>query len=159
MRLATIRTQYGTTAARLDGDVLVPLDAADAPTLSEPLGGLVVLLTALFEDEIHALSARGGLLGFQSLLDSPFVYAPHDVIVPGALTAGDLADIAAALAPRPLKLLELVDGQNRTVTTDETGVALAPVRRAYGTNADGRLSLPGSGEHSIARWLRMVMHE
>ena len=29
MRLATIRTQYGTTAARLDGDVLVPLDAAD----------------------------------------------------------------------------------------------------------------------------------
>jgi acylpyruvate hydrolase len=29
MRLATIRTDYGTTAARLDGDVLVPLDAAD----------------------------------------------------------------------------------------------------------------------------------
>ena len=30
MRLATIRTEYGTTAAQLDGDVLVPLDAADA---------------------------------------------------------------------------------------------------------------------------------
>jgi len=29
MRLATIRTEYGTTAARLDGDVLVPLEAAD----------------------------------------------------------------------------------------------------------------------------------
>jgi acylpyruvate hydrolase len=29
MRLATIRTQDGTTAAQLDGDVLVPLDAAD----------------------------------------------------------------------------------------------------------------------------------
>jgi acylpyruvate hydrolase len=29
MRLATIRTDHGTTAARLDGDVLVPLDAAD----------------------------------------------------------------------------------------------------------------------------------
>jgi acylpyruvate hydrolase len=29
MRLATIRTEYGTTAARLDGDVLVPLAAAD----------------------------------------------------------------------------------------------------------------------------------
>jgi acylpyruvate hydrolase len=29
MRLATIRTQDGTTAARLDGDVLVPLEAAD----------------------------------------------------------------------------------------------------------------------------------
>ena len=29
MRLATIRTQDGTTAAQLDGDMLVPLDAAD----------------------------------------------------------------------------------------------------------------------------------
>ena len=29
MRLAPIRTEYGTTAAWLDGDVLVPLDAAD----------------------------------------------------------------------------------------------------------------------------------
>jgi acylpyruvate hydrolase len=29
MRFATIRTDYGTTAARLDGDVLITLDAAD----------------------------------------------------------------------------------------------------------------------------------
>jgi len=36
MQLATIRTDYGTTAARLDGDVLVPLDAAD---VGEVLGG------------------------------------------------------------------------------------------------------------------------
>lgn len=45
MRLATIRTEYGTTAARLDGDVLVPLDAADvgevlaAGGLGRPRGG------------------------------------------------------------------------------------------------------------------------
>jgi len=33
MRYATIRTPDGTTAARLDGDMLVPLDAADAGAL------------------------------------------------------------------------------------------------------------------------------
>jgi acylpyruvate hydrolase len=33
MRLATIRTEYGTTAARLDGDVLAPLEAADVGEL------------------------------------------------------------------------------------------------------------------------------
>jgi acylpyruvate hydrolase len=33
MRLATIRTEYGTSAARLDGDVLVPLAAADVGEL------------------------------------------------------------------------------------------------------------------------------
>ena len=33
MRFATIRTPDGTTAARLDGDVLVPLAAADVGAL------------------------------------------------------------------------------------------------------------------------------
>jgi acylpyruvate hydrolase len=33
MRLATIRTEYGTTAARLDGDVLIRLNAADVGEL------------------------------------------------------------------------------------------------------------------------------
>ena len=33
MRLATIRTEYGTTATRLDGDLLVPLEAADVGEL------------------------------------------------------------------------------------------------------------------------------
>ena len=41
MRFATIRTSGGTTAARLDGDMLVPLDAADVGELlaSAPLAG------------------------------------------------------------------------------------------------------------------------
>jgi len=39
MRLATIRTEYGTTAARLDGDVLVPLEAADVGELLSRDGG------------------------------------------------------------------------------------------------------------------------
>jgi len=39
MRLATIRTEYGTTAARLDGDVLVPLEAADVGELLAAGGG------------------------------------------------------------------------------------------------------------------------
>ena len=39
MRLATIRTEYRTTAARLDGDVLVPLEAADDGELLAVGGG------------------------------------------------------------------------------------------------------------------------
>jgi acylpyruvate hydrolase len=39
MRLATIRTQDGTTAARLDGDALVPLEAADVGELLAAGGG------------------------------------------------------------------------------------------------------------------------
>jgi acylpyruvate hydrolase len=39
MRLATIRTGAGTTAARLDGDVLIALDAADAGEVLGRAGG------------------------------------------------------------------------------------------------------------------------
>jgi len=52
MRLATIRTEYGTTAARLDEDVLVPLDAADvgevlaAGGLGRPREGAAPVLAA-----------------------------------------------------------------------------------------------------------------
>jgi acylpyruvate hydrolase len=38
MRFATIRTDYGTTAARLDGDVLIPLAAVDVGELLSPGG-------------------------------------------------------------------------------------------------------------------------
>jgi len=157
-RVALWGDSFARTNSR-DRNVAVPLDAADAPAVSEPLGGLVVLLAALFEDEIHAVSVRGGLLSFQSLLESPFVSVPHDIIIPGILTASDLADLAAALAPRSLQLAELVDGQNRRVTADEAAAVLEPVRREYGTNAGRRLSLPGSDAESAARWLRQALRQ
>jgi dienelactone hydrolase len=138
---------------RRDQDLAVPLELADSLPHAEPLGGLVVLLTALFEDEIQAVSARGGLAEFQSLLESPFILVPHDVIIPGAIAVGDLGDVAAALAPRPLQLAELVDGRNRPLTAEEAAAALARVKSAYGAAAAARWSLPGSGADSAAKWL------
>jgi hypothetical protein len=140
-------------------NLAVPLDAADAVPLAEPLGGLVVMLAALFEDDIRAVSARGGLAEFQSLLASPFIYVPHDIIVPGALTAGDLCDIAAAIAPCPLQLADLVDGQNRSLTAEEAALAFAPVNATYGPKTASTLLLMGSGADSAAKWLIGVMRE
>jgi cephalosporin-C deacetylase-like acetyl esterase len=112
-------------------NLAVPLDAADTPSQAEPLGGLLALLTALFEDEIQAIYIHGGLVSYQSLLESPFCYIPYDVLVPGALTAGDVADVAAALAPRPSRLAGLVDGLNRRVTGETLSRNLEPGSAAY----------------------------
>ncbi len=99
-----------------DRNLAVPLDAPKLPAQAEPLGGLLALFGALFEHEpVRAVSIQGGLVGYHSLLDSPFCYVPHDILVPDALTAGDLCDVAAALAPRPLRLDRLVDAHNRQV--------------------------------------------
>jgi len=104
-----------------DRNLAVPQDAEPFPRPAEPLGGLLALFGALFEEDVKAVWAFGGLKGFASLLESPFCYVPHDVIVPGALTVGDLDGVAAALAPRPVRLEGRVDGLNRQVEPGGTG--------------------------------------
>jgi dienelactone hydrolase len=137
-------------------NLAVPWDAAKLPAQSEPLGGLLALFGALYEPEIRAVYARGGLSGYQALLGSQFLYVPHDVLVPGALTAGDLGDVAAAVAPRPLRLEGLVDGVNRRVAQGDLNTAYAPARASYrAAGVRERLSLraePASPEEA-ARWL------
>lgn len=96
----------------------VPLEL-DPPAQSEPLGGLLALLVPLFEEKIHATYGHGGFASYASLLKSPFIYFPHDAVVPGVLTTGDLSDVAAALAPRRVRLEGLVDGLNRHVPEKE----------------------------------------
>ena len=136
-------------------NLVVPLDAAE-PHLAEPLGGLAALFTALFEEDIQTVAARGSLVGFHTLLDSPLCHVPQDVIVPEALTAGDLCDVAAVLAPRCLRLSELVDGQNRQVTDTQLAAEFGRAIAAYkSVETPDRLTL-GSNQPppaSIARWL------
>jgi hypothetical protein len=117
---------------------------------------LLALLGAALGDDVHAVYARGGLTSYQSLLESQFLSVPHDAIVPGALTAGDLADLAAAAAPTPLRLEGLVDGLNRRVSAERLGRDYAVARAAYkAAGASDRLTLnaePAPPEE-VARWL------
>jgi len=131
-----------------------PLDADNLPEHSEPLGGLLALFGALFEDEVQAIYIRGGLVSYGSLLQSPYCYFPHDCIVPGALTTGDLGEVAAALAPRPLRLASLVDGLNRCVTREILNKSLEPAHAAYrSVKAEDRLMLDPTNTQSVAAWL------
>jgi hypothetical protein len=136
----------------LGGDSFAPVNDAKAalevplelkqPYQSEPLGGLVTLLAALYDDEVHAVHVRGGLASYLSLLESPFLQVPHDAIVPGALTVGDLSDLVAALAPRAVRLENLVDGLNRPMPLKKMAVLYAPALDAYRkANQLGRLTL------------------
>jgi cephalosporin-C deacetylase-like acetyl esterase len=133
----------------------VPLDADDLPKLAEPLGGLLAMLGALFDDDIRAVYVRGSLVSLQSVLESSSCYVPHDAIIPGSLTVGDLSDIAAALAPRPLRLEGLVDGCNRRVPAEAAARSLMPTRQAYeSAGAPERLQIETDDRpRETARWL------
>jgi hypothetical protein len=71
------------------------------------------------------------LTGFESLLQGQFYHVPHDALIPGALTAGDLCDVASSLAPQPLWMEGLVDGLNRVAEAAETARVMEPARSAY----------------------------
>jgi cephalosporin-C deacetylase-like acetyl esterase len=134
-------------------DVAVPLDADDLPSSSEPLGGNLALLGALYDDKVCAIDAGGGFVSFESLLRSPFCYFPHDGVVPGAMTAGDLGDLAAALAPRPLRLEGLVDGLNRAATAEEVQNQYQRCLDAYRTSdAAPRVLVQAERGKDVAAW-------
>jgi dienelactone hydrolase len=139
-----------------DRDLAVPLDADPFPHQAEPLGGLLALLGGLFEDDIRAVAIRGALTGFDSLLQGPFCYVPHDALVPGAIAAGDVSGLAAALAPRPLRMEGLVDGLDRAVGAEALRAIMEPVESAYRSRGAGpQLRLGDGGATSLpaAQWL------
>jgi dienelactone hydrolase len=129
-----------------------PLRTDDPPHLAEPLGQLLAMLCALFEDDIRAVATRGGIVGFASCLDSPTCYIPHDVHIPGVLRVGDVADLAVALAPLPLRFEALVDGRNRTVGREHLDTWFASARRAY-RDSPGDLVLSAAARDDLAEWM------
>ncbi|MCH7728504.1 MAG: acetylxylan esterase, partial [Planctomycetes bacterium] len=136
-----------------DADFRVPRRIDGRPQQSEPLGGMMALLGALFEDDVKAVYAHGGLADFQSVLDHWQVFIPHDAVIPGVLTASDLSDVAAVLAPRPLRLEGMVDGLNRRLATAESRKRYAAALRSYGTSGAADSIIIQVEKSSPADWL------
>lgn len=132
----------------------VPWDAEKMPDQSEPAGGLLALLGALFEDDVRAVAARGCLISYASILDSPFCYVPHDAMTPGAVAVGDLAEVAATLAPRAFRMEEPVDGRNRRVDAEAAMKALESAARTYrAAGQREQFSMAIKPDNDLGRWL------
>jgi hypothetical protein len=120
---------------------------------AEPLGPMLALLAALYEDRVRSVAVRRGLASYLSVLEDRFCYVPLDAIVPGMLEAGDIPQIIASLAPRPVLLEGLVDGRNRLLVEPEWRRHLEPAIDAYG-RAPSQLVIRGDTDgRQLARWL------
>jgi dienelactone hydrolase len=149
---------WGESFAGVNPQVYVdpPMQTKQDPELGEPLGAHVALLAGLYEHNVRAVLARGGLVGFSALMDGPACHLVLDAVVPQVLEAGDLADVAAALAPAPLRIEAAVDGRNRLATLERLKADYAPARAAYSSASD-RLQLSPSRSGDTAAWLAAAL--
>lgn len=155
--------ELGLGPAALWGDSFAPVNSANAtlavpydaeggqPSLGEPMGGLVAQLGGLVAPEgiVRAIHVRGSLSSYRSVLASPFFYVPHDALVPEVLTVSDVDDVAAAWAPRPLRIEAPIDGHNQLISQKELITAFALTRAAY---PGGVVALRESPAPAVADW-------
>ncbi len=139
-------------------DLKIPLGTSFSPHQAEPLGQQVVLLAGLFDSEISGIYVRGGFGSRLSLLESPFLYHPHDAIIPGATTSGDVADLAMALHPRPIWLKDQVDSFNRLLAKGEEEQCFSGVQDYYESHkAKGRFRVGGQEGLSVPGYFSEVL--
>ena len=103
----------------------------------------VLLHAAAFDPDIVRIALIEPCSSYRSIVMNRF-YDPRFVhsIVPGALVAYDLPDLAATLAPRKLLMANVTDGNNRTSDVENINKDLDLIRTAYRfKNTDSQLNI------------------
>ncbi len=146
---------WGASFARANApetNLRVPRRVEGRPVDAEPLGGMLALLLALYDEDIAAVCVDRGLAEFSGALDRPFVYVPLESVVPGLLVHADLTDFTTALAPRPLMMCRLIDAQNRALELPAMSRIYEKTMSAYG-RARACENLVITVDASAATWL------
>jgi hypothetical protein len=103
----------------------------------------VLLHAAAFDQDITRIALIESYSSYQSIVMNRF-YNPKFVhsIVPGALKAYDLPDIAASLAPRKLLMANVTDGTGSRTDVESINKDLDIIKTSYRfRNADGQLNI------------------
>jgi ABC-type uncharacterized transport system permease subunit len=117
------------------------------------VGGLLALLAALYEDNVHAVAVSGGLVSFLSVLRDRFCYVPQDIVVPGIFESADIEDIVAGLSPRAVLLDRLVDGRDRLLSTSDLEGEFVQARAAYRFTPSNLVIREQTDDSALVAWM------
>ncbi len=125
-------------------------------------GGLAIPLlhAALFEDAIRKIALVEPLVSLQSVVMNRYYNLDAGALITNVLAAYDLPDLEAALAPRRLALIDVVDQLQKPVRAELLESAFDVVRRSYADRGAGeslsiRFSRPGQPlVEALRAWLR-----
>jgi cephalosporin-C deacetylase-like acetyl esterase len=93
--------------------------------------GLWCLYAAALDERIPHLICAESLLAYRLLAQSDRYLYGADVFLPDILQHFDLPEIAAAIVPRPLTLIETKDAMKRTVASGQAADTYRFTQRAY----------------------------
>jgi len=121
MRAADISRAVDILSARPE------VDASKIYVTGVGAGAVPALYAAALDPRIQGVALEQGLVSYRSIVESRVSYDAYQQVVPGALRHFDLPDLAAAIAPRPVWVWQLVDPLGMpvsdTATTQAYGAA------------------------------------
>ena len=95
------------------------------------IGGLVAAHAGVLDPRISGVVSIQAPVSYRSILDAPESSQPVSSFLPGVLGAYEVRDVYAALAPRPLLIVNPHDPQRRTITHEQADAECAWVTDIY----------------------------
>jgi cephalosporin-C deacetylase-like acetyl esterase len=138
------------------------VDAKRLAIMGRGWAGITALFAAALDTAISATAVEAIPTSYGALAQAQLYEQPAYFLLPGALEDFDLTDMFAALAPRPLLVLNPQDPLTRKMVEQEALVALAPARAAYdATKASQALTvkvepLDADVPRALEEWLRVL---
>lgn len=123
------------------------------------IGGLIAAHAAALDERIAGVASIEAPLSFASMLTDPHAQQPVSAILPGVLAAYEIRDVYAALAPRPLLIVNPQDARRRGVAEAEARSELAQAIDTYDMleSRDSMKVVAGLGRSGLRsqleRWL------
>jgi cephalosporin-C deacetylase-like acetyl esterase len=109
------------------GDV----DPERVGVLGKGNGGVLALLLAALQPRVEKVAMEGTVLSFMEIARARYHEDLTAMILPGVLEDFDLPDLAAALSPRPLWIVDPRTPTHALISTERAQAEYEPARRAY----------------------------
>jgi dienelactone hydrolase len=131
------------------------IDAQRISVAGRGSGGLLALHAAALDDRIRSAAVTGTLAAYAAIVENEMYKHPYSTFVPGALSKYDLPELAAAIAPRPLLLINAVDETQTPLGVERAAEIYRPAKEVYGVlGAPGALRI----EHASSAGDIVEMH-
>lgn len=107
------------------------VDPASLSIVARGWSSVVAIFAAALDAKIASVAVEGLPASYGALALAEVYAQPASLMLPGVLREFDLQDVLAALAPRPLLLLNPQDALARQMAQEEAQQAFDPVFRVY----------------------------